>query len=86
MINFFVGLDDAVGADIEDCGKAADAINAYYESRREWIENLSYATVSADADAIEQIRKLAESFGKKLSVCYYEPRIAELLQKYARLP
>ncbi len=84
MISFFDGLDEAIGEDLSDCKDVADELENYYESHHKWINKLIFATENADPQIIEQVRLKAEAFGKKLSVCYNEPRIPELLQKYAK--
>ena len=84
MIEFFDGLDAAIGSDLSDCARVADALQRYYESHSDWINKLSYATENASPQIIEQVRLTAAALGEKLSACYNEPRIPELLQKYGR--
>ena len=86
MIAFFDGLDESIGDDLSDCTFVADELENYYESHHKWINKLIFATENADPQVVEQVRVKAEAFGKKLSVCYNEPRIPELLQKYAKSP
>ena len=84
MLAFFDGLDEAIGDDLSDCASVADELENYYEEHHKWINKLIFATENADPEIIEQVRLKATAFGKKLSVCYNEPRIPELLQKYAK--
>ena len=84
MMDFFDGLDAAIGSDMSDCAHVADVLQSYYEDHIKWINNLSYATENASPQIIEQVRLKAAALGEKLSACYNEPRIPELLQKYGR--
>ncbi len=83
MIAFFDGLEKTVQGD--DCRAIADAMRAYCQAHQDWIDALDYATGNLDRATIEAVHEKATSLGKKLSVCYDEPAIPELLRRYAGL-
>ena len=85
LIQFFSGLEQAVQDANGDCQKISDAIKSYYESHQEWISGLDYATTSVDTQTIDIIHNKAVEFGKKLSACYDQKSIPEMLHRYAGL-
>lgn len=84
MVAFFKGLDEAVSAHEGDCKAMSGALSQYYAAHQSWIDSLDFATVNADAQVIEQLRTMAEAFGKKLSTCYDEKSIPAQLKRYAK--
>ena len=85
LITFFDGLDAAVSAHSGDCQAMSDAFREYCNTHGEWIRSLDYATTNIDMQTIQVIHEKSIEFGKKLSVCYEQNSIPELLRRYAGL-
>ena len=83
-IAFFEGLDKAVSEKSGDCPAVSDALRDYYAAHKEWIDSLDYVSVDIDAQAVDTIHNMAIELGKKLSACYDQKTIPELLKRFSK--
>lgn len=84
LIAFFEGLDKAVSEKSGDCPAVSDALRDYYAAHKEWIDSLDYVSVDIDAQAVDTIHNMAIELGKKLSACYDQKTIPELLKRFSK--
>ena len=84
LIAFFEGLDKAVSDKSGDCPAVSDALRDYYAAHKEWIDSLDYVSVDIDAQAVDTIHNMAIELGKKLSACYDQKTIPELLKRFSK--
>lgn len=84
LIAFFDGLDKAVSEKSGDCPAVSDALRDYYAAHKEWIDSLDYVSVDIDAQAVDTIHNMAIELGKKLSACYDQKTIPELLKRFSK--
>ena len=84
LIAFFDGLDKAVSDKSGDCPAVSDALRDYYAAHKEWIDSLDYVSVDIDAQAVDTIHNMAIELGKKLSACYDQKTIPELLKRFSK--
>ena len=84
LIAFFEGLDKAVSEKNGDCPAVSDALRDYYTAHKDWIDSLDYATVDIDAQTVDTIHNMAIELGKKLSACYDQKSIPELLRRFSK--
>ena len=84
LIAFFEGLDKAVSEKSGDCSAVSDALRDYYAAHKEWIDSLDYVSVDIDAQAVDTIHNMAIELGKKLSACYDQKTIPELLKRFSK--
>ncbi|MBR4985385.1 MAG: hypothetical protein IKY83_06580 [Proteobacteria bacterium] len=84
MIDFFDGLDRAISEHDGDCPAVSDALRDYYTAHQDWIHTLDYASVDIDAQTVDEIHARAIDLGKKLSACYDQKTIPELLKRFSK--
>lgn len=84
LIAFFEGLDKAVSEKSGDCPAVSDALRDYYAAHKEWIDSLDYVSIDIDAQAVDTIHNMAIELGKKLSACYDQKTIPELLKRFSK--
>ena len=84
LIAFFEGLDKAISEKSGDCPAVSDALRDYYAAHKEWIDSLDYVSVDIDAQAVDKIHNMAIELGKKLSACYDQKTIPELLKRFSK--
>lgn len=84
LIAFFEGLDKAISEKSGDCPAVSDALRDYYAAHKEWIDSLDYVSVDIDAQAVDTIHNMAIELGKKLSACYDQKTIPELLKRFSK--
>ena len=84
LIAFFEGLDKAISDKSGDCPAVSDALRDYYAAHKEWIDSLDYVSVDIDAQAVDTIHNMAIELGKKLSACYDQKTIPELLKRFSK--
>lgn len=82
LVTFFEGLNAAVSSE-SDCQRMSAAITTYCEKHSSWISSLDYATGNVNDETMARIHEMALEFGKKLSSCYEEASIPNLLRQYA---
>ena len=84
LIAFFEGLDKAVSEKSGDCPAVSDALRDYYTAHKEWIDSLDFASADIDAQTVDTIHNMAIELGKKLSACYDQKTIPELLKRFSK--
>ncbi|MBQ8038227.1 MAG: hypothetical protein IJ268_14655 [Proteobacteria bacterium] len=84
MLEFFDGLDKAVSEKSGDCQAVSDTLRDYCAERQQWIDSLDYASADIDAQTVDAIHAKAIELGKKLSACYDQKSIPELLKRFAK--